>query len=229
MAEVIRINESTCRIEDNGVRFFLLEGRDKALMIDTGRGTPDAGDIARSLTSLPVMLINTHADPDHISGNNGFEEAYMSPAEEALYRANGGKTRILPVRGGDELSLGGRTLKIIDNPGHTPGSIAILDAENRVLYGGDAVQAGNIYMFGAHRNLAAYIESLKKLTAYIPEFDVVYPSHAGFPVYPDIIEKLISGAEMIFSGKARGEHAALHGRDVLLYSFDCAGFYCPAE
>ena len=36
MAEVIRINKDTVRIEDGGVRFFLLEGSEKALLIDTG-------------------------------------------------------------------------------------------------------------------------------------------------------------------------------------------------
>ena len=36
MAEIIRINEDTVRIEDGGGRFFLLEGTEKALLIDTG-------------------------------------------------------------------------------------------------------------------------------------------------------------------------------------------------
>ena len=30
MSEVIRINEETCRIEDEGVRFFLLTGKKSA-------------------------------------------------------------------------------------------------------------------------------------------------------------------------------------------------------
>lgn len=42
MAEIIRIDESTTRIEDGQVRFFLLEGREKALLIDTGMTTADA-------------------------------------------------------------------------------------------------------------------------------------------------------------------------------------------
>ena len=37
--EIIRINSSTWRIEDGGVRFFLLTGREKALLIDSGMGT----------------------------------------------------------------------------------------------------------------------------------------------------------------------------------------------
>ncbi len=85
MAEVIRINKDTVRIEDGGVRFFLLEGSEKALLIDTGMNTPDAKKIAESLTDLPLILINTHADRDHISGNPSFDTFYMSPAEVENY------------------------------------------------------------------------------------------------------------------------------------------------
>ncbi len=37
---------------------------------------PDAKKLAEELTDLPLILINTHADPDHISGNDGFDEIY---------------------------------------------------------------------------------------------------------------------------------------------------------
>ena len=55
--------------------------------------TPNAKELAEGLTNLPIILINTHADPDHISGNSAFEEFYMSPAEEGNYRHNGGKAQ----------------------------------------------------------------------------------------------------------------------------------------
>lgn len=70
MAEIIQINDTAWRIEDNGVRFFLLTGTEKALLIDSGMNTPNAKQIAESITKLPIMLLNTHADPDHISGTN---------------------------------------------------------------------------------------------------------------------------------------------------------------
>ena len=40
-AEVIRMNENSWRIEDNGVRFFLLAGTERALLIDTGMNAHD--------------------------------------------------------------------------------------------------------------------------------------------------------------------------------------------
>lgn len=52
MSEIIRIDESTTRIEDGHVRFFLLEGREKALLIDTGMTSADAKEIAESLQHI---------------------------------------------------------------------------------------------------------------------------------------------------------------------------------
>ena len=78
MADVIKINENTFRIEDGMVRFFLLLGSEKALMIDSGMTTKDARKIAEGLTDLPIELMNTHGDGDHIAGNAAFDTFYMS-------------------------------------------------------------------------------------------------------------------------------------------------------
>nr|MCR5178683.1 MBL fold metallo-hydrolase [Lachnospiraceae bacterium] len=137
MSETIKINDNTWRFEDDGVRFFLFCGSEKAALIDSGMKTPDALELARGITALPIIMINTHADPDHISGNGMFNEFFMSPDEEENYRENGGKGTLLPIHEGDVIDLGDRPLRIIDIPGHTPGSIAILDEKNRVLISGD--------------------------------------------------------------------------------------------
>jgi len=226
MAEIIRINENTWRIEDDGVRFFVLEGTEKALLIDSGMRTPNAKELAEGLTKKPLMLLNTHADPDHIAGNAAFDACYMSPDEAGNFRAHGGKAKILPVREGDVLDLGGRKLEIIDIPGHTPGSIAILDIDARVLIAGDSVQDGNIFMFGERRNLPLYIEGLKDLTKHISRFDEVWPSHGTFPVKPELIGQLISGAESILKGKAEGKTVDVFGMHPMLYRFPYAGFLC---
>ncbi|MCQ2575213.1 MAG: MBL fold metallo-hydrolase [Treponema sp.] len=227
--EIIEINEHTCRFEDSGVRFFLLEGTKKALLIDSGMNTPEAAKIAASITELPVELLNTHADPDHISGNGGFSQFYMSPAEEENLRSHGNNGKIIPVSEGDIIDLGDRPLKIIDIPGHTPGSIAIIDVNNRALIAGDSVQNGNIFMFSERRNMKKYAESLKHLQKFTDQFDEIYPSHGTFPVYNEQITKLIQGAEEINAGKASGNQIEMFGNKVMLYKFDYAGFLCDLE
>lgn len=228
--EIIKINESTYRIEDGFVRFFLLEGKEKALLIDTGMTTANAKEIAESITSLPIELLNTHADPDHVGGNKGFLRFYMNPSEEENFRRHGNDYgTIVPVKEGDVINLGDRPLKIIDIPGHTPGSIAILDVNNRVLIGGDSVQDGDIFMFGPMRNIKNYISNMEHLLGFENDFDFIYPSHGSFPVQKDLIGKLIEGAKNIVAGKSAGNQIDMFGKKVMLYKFDFAGFLCDLK
>ena len=183
---IIQMRENTWRIEDGGVRFFLLAGTERALLIDSGMNVDNARDIAAGLTGLPLSLLNTHADRDHIGSNEQFEAFYMHPAEEPVYRRSGKSGTILPVVDGDVLDLGGRALRIIHLPGHTPGSIAVLDVQNRALISGDPIQAnGHIFMFGSHRDLEAYVRSLERLETLRDQFDEIWPSHGDIPIGQD--------------------------------------------
>lgn len=225
--EIIPINENSWRIEDRGVRCFLLTGSEKALLIDSGRELHTARDIAESLTDLPVMLLNTHADGDHTGSNEQFESFYMHPDEEAHFRRGGRGGTIIPVREGDILDLGGRELRIIDLPGHTPGSIAVLDVGNRVLISGDPVQEhGRIFMFGAHRNMENYIRSLEHLETFTAEFDEIWPSHADIPISPALIRKLHDGARDVLDGKVAGSPVEVHGNQVIAYDLGFCTLLC---
>ncbi|MBR2703343.1 MAG: MBL fold metallo-hydrolase [Oscillospiraceae bacterium] len=225
--EIIPINENSWRIEDSGVRCFLLTGSEKALLIDSGRELHTARDIAESLTDLPVMLLNTHADGDHTGSNEQFESFYMHPDEEAHFRRGGRGGTIIPVREGDILDLGGRELRIIDLPGHTPGSIAVLDVGNRVLISGDPVQEhGRIFMFGAHRNMENYIRSLEHLETFTAEFDEIWPSHADIPISPALIRKLHDGALDVLDGKVAGSPVEVHGNQVIAYDLGFCTLLC---
>ena len=51
MAEIIKKNENTWMIVDGGVYFFVLEGENKAAVIDTGMTIPNAKELAESVTS----------------------------------------------------------------------------------------------------------------------------------------------------------------------------------
>lgn len=230
MAQIISIDNKTWRIEDDGVRFFVLLGKEKALMIDSGMNTPNALDLVRSIKEIPsdfsIELLNTHADPDHISGNDCFDKYYMSPNEKDNLKAHGKNGMIIPVKSGDIIDLGERPLEIIDNPGHTPGSIAVLDILDRTLYSGDAVQNSRIFMFGERRDINLYVQSLVSLKSYSSRFDKIFPSHGDIPIAPGMIDKLIEGATEIAAQKASGKAVNVFGNQVTLYQFDYAGFLC---
>ena len=126
--EVKKIDENTWSMEEPGVRFFLLAGEKKALLIDSGMQMRNAKELAGELTDLPIELINTHADPDHVGSNDEFEWFYMNPAEGSNFYNTFKRTgRIVPVWEGSEIDLGGRALRVVEIPGHTPGSIAVID------------------------------------------------------------------------------------------------------
>lgn len=227
--DVIQMNANTWRIEDGGVRFFLLTGTERALLIDSGMMVSNARDIARELTDLPLSLLNTHADRDHIGSNEQFEEFYMHPEEEPVYRRSGKPGNIIPVREEDTIDLGERELKIIDLPGHTPGSIAVLDVANRVLISGDPIQEhGRIFIFGSHRNMKAYIRSLERLQGRISEFDEIWPSHADLPISTETIGKLREGAEAILAGKVQGTPEEMHGTSIIAYDLGFCTMLCDA-
>ena len=224
--EVIRINDDTWRIEDQGVRFFLLTGTEKALLIDSGMSVRNARDIAAGLTDLPLALLNTHADRDHTGSNAQFETFYMHPADEPAYRQGGGSGTVIPVGEGDILDLGDRPLDIIHIPGHTPGSIAVLDVKGRFLISGDPVQDGNIFMFGPGRDMKTYVDSLERLESLADRFDEVWPSHGSFPVSPALIPRLKEAAEKILAGELPGEKKEFHGMSILRCDAGVAGFLC---
>ena len=222
--EIIQIDAETWRIEDGMVRCYLLAGTERALLVDTGMTLKNARAIAEGLTDKPVKLLNTHGDPDHIAGNAAFPSVYMHPDEEPNYRAFGGTGDFVPIRGGDVLDLGGRELEIVELPGHTPGSIAVLDRSRRALISGDPISTGAIFMFGPGRDLRQYLTSMRALQRRIGDFDTIWPSHGSFPVSPDQIAKLALGAERVLARQVSWEPYDLHGTTVRAYNAGCATF-----
>lgn len=224
--QIIQVNADTWRIEDGGVRFFLLAGAERAMLVDSGMNVHDAKEIAESLTDLPVSLINTHSDGDHTGSNEEFGAFYMHPSDGPNLKP-GLEGRLIPVADGDEIDLGGRLLKIIHLPGHTPGSIAVLDVSRRVLISGDPVQEhGRIFMFGERRDMRAYIASLDRLNTMTDGFDEIWPSHSDIPLSPDCIQRLRDGAEKILNGEAVGEKINMFGHEVVYYDLGFTGFLC---
>jgi glyoxylase-like metal-dependent hydrolase (beta-lactamase superfamily II) len=82
------------------------------------------------------------------------------------------------VRGGDEIDLGDRRVTIMDLPGHTPGSIGLIDHEERALVSGDAVYDGRLIDTLPESHVEAYLRTMDLLR--LLDVDVVYPGH-GWP------------------------------------------------
>lgn len=170
-------NGTWCINEYGMAAMFLLEGADKALLIDTGIGTFDVKKLCESLTEKELIVACTHGHVDHVGGNGFFNRVYMNEADfqaaETLtvearrdfFRAVIGMSNglfavtendikhfsrlpeLCPLCEGDVIDLGGRRIVVYETPGHTPGSISFLDVRERILFSGDACNINTLLSF----------------------------------------------------------------------------------
>jgi glyoxylase-like metal-dependent hydrolase (beta-lactamase superfamily II) len=155
--------------ELGGTNCYLVVGAGKALLIDCGTGFADLRGTVEDITSLPVEVIATHGHVDHIGGAGAFESIYIHKDDTAFINriqftvpmrriftlgagdakrqgARAGdvkrgkyKTRFIPIDESFSLDLGGKEIKIKHTPGHTKGSIAVIDETDKIIFSGDNV------------------------------------------------------------------------------------------
>ena len=180
-----QLAEHVWLMDDNGESSgYVIIGERNALVIDTMNGSEDVKAVAESVTSLPLILVNTHAHPDHIGGNHFFEEGYMNPADMPLVDMftapeNKGKAPVLhPIQEGDVFDLGGLHAEVYELPGHTPGQICLLLVEDRILFTGDSINHHLWMQLDGCSSLKQYLKNLKRLDFLKDKADFILHGHA---------------------------------------------------
>ena len=223
--KINKIREDFYSIEQGFVRSFLILGDREALLIDTGAGG-NLKEFVEEITKLPITVIFTHADNDHTGSADQFERRLMHPSEFDYYESHAEKSVLMePVWEGDIIDTGTYSFEVIHIPGHTPGSIALLEREKRFLIGGDSIQIGSIFMFGNGRNFHAYRASMKKLHGRINEFDIVYASHNVLSMDANTIYTLYEAAGKVIEHKILGRPEERFDGKVKCYEADGVSFY----
>ena len=134
--QVTEIGEKIyCILDAGNSSFYVVEGEEKAAVIDTGiTAGAKILPVIRELTDKPLLLVITHAHPDHMYHIDEFDEVYMCHEEkkmdpETLVMLTAGKLKpweeIHDIRTDSVISLGGTELTICQAPGHTPGSVVV--------------------------------------------------------------------------------------------------------
>ena len=59
----------------------LIIGKNKALVLDTGYGISSLKEEIKKITSLPLIVIDSHGHMDHTGGNYEFDEFYIHSAD----------------------------------------------------------------------------------------------------------------------------------------------------
>lgn len=227
-----QLNDWIYAIDQQIVRAFVLVGTRRALCLDTGVCTADLPARIRQITSLPVSVCLTHSDHDHTANLAQFSEAYVHPAELPALQ-DFSSVRFMPLAEGDVFDLGGKRLTVLACPGHTPGSISLLEADDKLLFSGDTVSRGPVYLFGPGRQPDLYLSTLYRLRemAHAGRFSTIYPNHNTCPIAPACIDDLITCTQGILDGTLSSVPAGLTmpgAETVRLYqSGDCGIFYEP--
>jgi glyoxylase-like metal-dependent hydrolase (beta-lactamase superfamily II) len=77
------------------------------------------------------------------------------------------EVRAAPLTGhldeGDVVDLGDRHFRVFHLPGHSPGSIALYEADSGILFSGDVVYNGYLFDTVYHSDPEAYVASLNRL------------------------------------------------------------------
>ncbi|TCM16454.1 glyoxylase-like metal-dependent hydrolase (beta-lactamase superfamily II) [Novosphingobium sp. PhB165] len=154
---------------------YLLFGRDRALLLDSGAGglrirpTVDRliGEWQRRNGNRPVHLTvaHSHGHGDHVSGDGEFrdrpdtEVVGHTPAQVSAYFRMADWPRDI-----GHFDLGGRVLDIIPTPGHEPAHIMVYDPGTRLLFSGDMLYPGRLYVPIDHFD--EFRESVERLAAF---------------------------------------------------------------
>ena len=209
----VRLTRNTTRITDRlGVLMYLLEGEDRAVLIDSGFGVGDLAGFVKALSDKPLTVLLTHGHLDHAFGAAAFEDVRMSPLDAPVLRAHqhlsdevlqearreGRLTAAAPdpqdfavLSDGEVFDLGGLHVRALAVPGHTPGSTAFLIAEERVLITGDAANQRTFLFHEEAASVSAYQESLARLrrdTAGL--YDRIHVSHGSGDTSVDLLSDL---------------------------------------
>lgn len=98
------------------------------------------------------------------------------------------------------IDLGGRQLEVLYTPGHSPGSICLLDRGNRLLWTGDHFYPGPLYAHAADVDLDAYMASNERLANLVGEYDHVLAGHNEPWTAADVIPRVSEAFRTILDG-----------------------------
>jgi len=218
-----KIAPGTYRIDEKGIaNAYLLIGDKRALLIDSGDGLGNIRQAAESLTSLPIDVVLTHRHCDHAGGVNWFKTYYFHKNDDRpvfKLEASSWAARKLSKMGGKSIvlsrkpyhakkiliddtkvfDLGGRLVRVMNTPGHTPGSIVLSDEKNKLLFTGDEVNYWLWLQLPGSTSVKVWLPNAKKILS-LADSNAIYCGHNDGLLPKSKIEELVQRGEELLSG-----------------------------
>ena len=175
-------------------------------LIDTGRGSGDVAPVLELLkdSDLPLVVINTHMDYDHVWGNHCFENCMIiahescrelldktwdEEFEQNKHHARGEVKKCLPnVTFTDKMDFWKDGVHLLYTPGHTSTCISVYDSVDKVLYAGDNIGDTNEEILPEiHTDRATFKKLINTYESI--EFDICVSGH-NVPQGKDVLARL---------------------------------------
>ena len=163
---------------------YLIFGRDKALLEDTGAGKVDTAAVVSDLIDkwakrngktgpVPLIVTHSHSHGDHTAGDAGLKALpnvqFVAAAVPELQKAFAIKTWPTDIV---SIDLGARIVDVIPIPGHDVAGIALYDRQTGVLLTGDSFYPGRLYVGDAE--FATFAASHQRLVDFTRDKPVAH-------------------------------------------------------
>jgi glyoxylase-like metal-dependent hydrolase (beta-lactamase superfamily II) len=224
--EIFEILPEVYQIRDAfGACASLIIGTKKAILFDTMNGIGDLKGLVETLTSVPLMVINSHGHVDHVGGNYQFEQIYLNQKDWSVLETNRSilqtieinmnqklvncmkslemTDHLVDIQPGTMIDLGNRSVKVIALEGHTKGSIGLLLTEESVLFAGDAFTPQMCLFFPESLTVEEYQKMI--LRTMQEEFDQYVLGHYVEFFPKSYLEKMLECSKLV-EQKAKSFH-----------------------
>jgi glyoxylase-like metal-dependent hydrolase (beta-lactamase superfamily II) len=172
--------------------YLLGDGTGPCFVVDPGGDAEIILETCRTEGLRPELIVLTHGHMDHMAAAAALKAA--SGARVLIHEGDrefvenphpywaqmvGGAPAVRVDAGleeGQELALGGLTLKVLHTPGHSPGSVCLMG--EGVIFTGDTLFAGSVGRTDLPGGSMAVLEqSLQRIIAATRPETIVYPGH----------------------------------------------------
>ena len=192
---------------------WVLQDGNEVLVIDTGMGSGNLYDylMANAIEnpeSAKITLVLTHNHGDHIAklgdfvGKANVEAVYIGADDSAsvIEKLGDDAGKVVTVKDGDTIPYAGHTVKVIDVPGHTAGSVVYL-VDNSKLFTGD------VWMQIGVTTIAEYVDALEHLNDAVKGLDLtIYGGHMQnrYTLTDQYVRDILECAKGIVDGSLEG-------------------------